>query len=105
MPTRVLTALVLTVVPRKRLLALASQKFIADVATDALQWSKIRQQQPTRRVKTNAKVCEARLISRAYSVLTGSVRVNVGSENSLDHGRFNKCIIRARGQSSKTRVL
>ncbi|TPX48026.1 hypothetical protein SeMB42_g02026 [Synchytrium endobioticum] len=39
----------------KRLLALASQKFIADIATDALQWSKIRQQQPTNKAKTNPK--------------------------------------------------
>ncbi|TPX34217.1 hypothetical protein SmJEL517_g03128 [Synchytrium microbalum] len=40
----------------KRLLALASQKFIADIATDALQWSKIRQQQQTTsKAKTNPK--------------------------------------------------
>ncbi len=58
------------IIYRKRVVALAAQKFISDIATDALQYCKIRQQGPAYRDKRSAKVSNRSIDVSLLSLLS-----------------------------------
>jgi len=106
----------------KRLLALAAQKFISDIATDAFQYCKVRQQSQKRaapgkvrntagmtgsrsRCTMNAKCPQSvyhAWIDRWYFAL---VQQPIGEEDGSYNGRPFRCAWRIRHQREKARLL
>jgi len=67
---------------RKRLLALAAQKFITDIATDAFQFCKIRQQ-GNRSKQGKVRIA---VIGIVLLVKVSNVYFFIGSQNGFDYG-------------------
>lgn len=103
----------------KRLLALAAQKFVSDIATDAFQYCKVRQQSQKRapgKVKKWRGEVYCWVLSFSFfklSILTrifvqssvALVKPNTGKEDSADYGGSVGCAGRVRHQCQEARLL